>query len=77
MKEIAYSMSVEDARRNRVCRICGDPCGRNTAGPKDWQLMFAKMAYPESITLNYGKEYAHTDCLLLEGPGKGGNDAGS
>lgn len=68
-------MTVEEARENRVCRICGKPIVRDPGGmPKGWQTEFGKMVYPERVTLNFGEEHAHTGCLppADEPPLKGG-----
>jgi hypothetical protein len=54
-------MTVAEARDQRVCRICGQPV--KGGGPIDWPLIFGKMTFPSRLTLNFGDEFAHTDCL--------------
>ncbi len=57
-------MTVEEARTQRVCRICEQPIVLPPEGtPKGWTHEFYKMVYPVRITLNFGDEFAHTDCL--------------
>lgn len=43
------SMTVEEARERRVCRVCGEAI-HAPGGPL-------------ALTLNYGEEFAHTSCL--------------
>ncbi len=57
------TMTVEEARKAYVCRICEKPCGCGPPGPLGWQTEFGSCVYPEAITLNFGDEYAHTACL--------------
>ena len=60
------SLTVEEARTARVCRICGKPIPR-VPGPKDWPFLFGECVYPPpALTLNFGKEFAHTDCLKVK-----------
>jgi hypothetical protein len=42
--------------------VCVHPIS-NSGGPKDAHLMFREMVFPEKVTFNFGKEFAHTDCL--------------
>jgi hypothetical protein len=58
-------MTVEEARKNRVCRICGEPLPVPVA-PRDWTIAFGEMVYPVAITLEFGDEFAHTACLPPE-----------
>ncbi len=57
-------MTVEEARVKSVCRICGKsmalPQGTT---PKGWTHEFYEMTYPLRITMDFGDEFAHTDCL--------------
>lgn len=46
-------MTVEEARKRRVCRVCGGPGGPRQVTP----------ALIDSFVLNYGKEYAHASCI--------------
>ncbi len=56
-------LSLNDAKLERRCRICGEPIVV-TAAPKGWQEQFREMCYPPpSVTLNFGEEFAHTQCL--------------
>ena len=51
----ARKLTVEDAQRLDVCRICRGP---------------AKATWPDNhFCLNYGKEYAHRRCLDKEAVG--------
>ena len=54
-------LSVPEARRLRVCRICGVPI--RATGPAGWPEQFGELTYPVRVTLNFGDEFAHTDCL--------------
>lgn len=54
-------MTVEEARERRVCRICEQPVP--SMGPKGWPTEFREMVYPVAVTLNFGDEFAHTQCL--------------
>jgi hypothetical protein len=56
------SIPLEEAQERRICRLCFKPIS-NSGGPKDAHLMFREMVFPEKVTFNFGKEFAHTDCL--------------
>jgi hypothetical protein len=71
-------MTVEEARKARVCRICGGRIQIPAGGsPQGWDHEFGRMVYPEKITLNFGDEFAHTDCLEPGGEGTGGEHGGA
>ena len=58
-------LSVQEAREQRVCRVCQKPMPADSKGrPQGWQFDFSKESMPEKITLNFGKEYAHTGCIV-------------
>lgn len=62
----ATSLTVEEARDKRVCRICKQPiiCA---SGPAGWEFEFGKRSFPKpTIILDFGKEFAHEDCLIKE-----------
>ena len=40
---------------------------RNGAEPKGWKEEFREMVFPIALTLNFGAEFAHTECLQ-QGP---------
>lgn len=62
-KRVERAMTVSEAREAGVCRICGKPI-RVANAPVGWQREFGKLAYPPpAVTLNFGKEFAHTECL--------------
>ena len=64
-------LSLEEAQATKRCRVCGDPVpipGGQSAG---WMREFGRMVWPVKVTLNFGDEFAHTDCLLLMPPHKG------
>lgn len=68
---MANEYLVDEARRNGVCRVCGNTMPKDASGqPKGWATTFGSMCWPEAITLNFGKEYAHTACVEEE-PGDG------
>jgi len=67
-------LSVEEAREKRVCRICEKSIS-SVIGPEGWPFGFNEMVFPIAITLNFGKEFAHTDCLKSKNfPGAESND---
>lgn len=55
-------LTVAEARYNGICRVCRDRI-RPEAAPKGWQFDFSEMIHPIHVTLNFGKEFAHTQCL--------------
>jgi hypothetical protein len=55
-------MTVLEARKKGVCRICGETI-RAVGVPRGWQTNFGEMTWPQEITLKFGDEFAHTDCL--------------
>lgn len=56
-------MTVEEARKSKTCRICGEKIDLPAGQPKGWESEFREMFYPITITLNYGDEFSHTACL--------------
>jgi NTP pyrophosphatase (non-canonical NTP hydrolase) len=58
-------MTVKEARKKRVCRICGKPISL-AGGPKDAEFEFSSQMWPQKITFDFGAEFAHTDCLEPE-----------
>ncbi len=58
-------MDLQEARSKGVCRVCGEPI-RVKGPPKNWQWNFGSMTYPVVVTLNFGSEFAHTECLDRE-----------
>ena len=56
-------MTIQEAKEKSVCRICEKPIGRGPGKPMGWTSEFREMVFPEKITLNFGEEFAHTDCL--------------
>lgn len=66
-------LTVEEARSKNLCRICGEPTDVAPPGdqPKDAKKIFGELLYVNTpgfrpVTYNFGKEYAHTDCLAKE-----------
>jgi hypothetical protein len=55
-------ITVEEAKQRRVCRICEQPIS-GAGCPVGWTEEFGRMVFPIRITLNFGQEFAHTDCL--------------
>lgn len=56
-------MTVEEARKQGVCRVCGAPIPAVAHQPKGWQSDFGEVVWPLAITLKFGEEFAHTACL--------------
>jgi hypothetical protein len=54
-------LSVKEAKSRRVCRICEEPVP--SGGPAGWTEDFGEMLHPIRVTLNFGEEFAHTECL--------------
>jgi hypothetical protein len=63
---MADPMTVDEAKRRRVCRVCEQTI--HATGPVDWPDNFGMLVWPETVTLNFGEEFAHTACL--EGKGE-------
>lgn len=57
------TLTVSEARRQRICRICRKPVNPGPGCPAGWQFDYGEMVHPERITLAFGDEFAHTDCL--------------
>ena len=60
-------MTVVEARQARVCRVCGKPIATPPGSPLGWQDEFGEMVYPVRVTLRFGEEFAHTECLRVTG----------
>lgn len=59
-------LSVEEARQRRVCRLCEQPVfpnGTPEGQPMGWAHEFGKMVFPYQIILDFGREFAHAECL--------------
>lgn len=58
-------LSVEEARKRGVCRICHKTIDKNVEGqPENWHSSFGKRAFPPpAIMLDFGHEFAHVHCL--------------
>lgn len=57
-------LSVEEARSARLCRICEQAIGVDTSVlPAGWEHAFGRMALPVGIALDFGEEFAHTNCV--------------
>jgi len=57
-----FPLPLEQALRERRCRICGGTIAVNGT-PVGFESEFGRMIFPIKITLNWGQEFAHTDCL--------------
>lgn len=65
------NLTVEEAREKNLCRICGEEVkqGSQSDMPKGFSASFGELLRADDvpafrpITYNFGKEYAHTDCL--------------
>lgn len=51
---MSEAMTVEQARDRGVCRLCGETI-RAASG---------NVVSPTKVTYDFGREYAHTECLL-------------
>ena len=60
-------LTVEQARKERRCRVCGEPLGTNAMQPLGWHEDYREMVFPVAIILNFGAEYAHPKCVNQEG----------
>lgn len=63
-------LTVEEAREKDICRVCKQPAhSRGGPMPKDAMSRFGEMLYNRDkpdfkpLTLDFGKEFAHTECL--------------
>ena len=60
-------LTLDEAVSTGCCRICGgrmlEPGTTPMGYPKDWKINFGRMVYPIKIVLNFGKEFAHPDCI--------------
>lgn len=54
-------LTVEQARKKRVCRLCEQPVG--SVGMADAPFDFQRQIVPIRVTYDFGKEFAHTKCL--------------
>lgn len=65
------ALSVEQARERGICRICREPIneGSPEGKPKGFCDNYGEMTFAADvenfrpITYNFGREFAHTDCL--------------
>ena len=57
-------MTVEEAQKLRVCRICEQEF--SVPGPAGWPSQFKRMVFPVRVLLNFGQEFAHEDCVQGE-----------
>lgn len=48
-----FPISVEEAKKRRICRICGQPDIPRQVTP----------TLVDSFVYNFGKEYAHASCI--------------
>lgn len=68
-------LSLSEARRHRLCRVCEQAINLDPAVQDQHLLEHPYFLLPEAITLDYGKEFAHTRCLQArekaEGVGAG------
>lgn len=58
-------LTLEEAKTLRRCRLCEQPIDIGGT-PEGWMNNFGRMTYPIRVTLDFGKEFAHTDCLEKE-----------
>lgn len=56
------SLTLEEARARRVCRVCGGPIEVGVQ-PAGWKDDYGAMVWPVALTLDFGREFAHTGCL--------------
>ena len=54
---------LKEAKATNRCRICGEVVCGSDGKPIGWRDEFGRMTFPLRITLNFGEEFAHTDCL--------------
>lgn len=55
-------MNLEDARSQNRCRICEEIINVE-ALPKGWKDRFNELLHPIHLILDFGKEFAHANCL--------------
>ena len=58
-------LSVPEARERRVCRICRTAI--RVDGAPGWPMELPRVTHPVAVTLNYGGEFAHAQCLDIVG----------
>ncbi len=58
-------LSVKEARENRICRLCGKKI-QVYGVSENWEFEFRELIYPIKLTLNFGEEFCHTECLAKE-----------
>lgn len=61
-------ISLEQARAEHRCRICGQSIDVGAGVPEGWKDDFGEMQFPYRLTLRFGQEFAHTDCLRENRP---------
>ncbi len=54
-------MTIAEARAKSVCRVCGEPI--KLLCPVRVLDRYDSLDWPERVTLRYGKEFAHMECL--------------
>lgn len=59
-------ISLNQARDESRCRICGEPIKMTDGRPVGWKDEFRAQLFPVAIVLNYGEEFAHPQCLKEE-----------
>lgn len=64
-------LTVKDARERRCCRLCGIPVRVSKGVGNGWALRFARVMTTDykDVQLDYGKEFAHRECLEKEKSG--------
>lgn len=61
-----HLIAVQEAREKGICRICKASV-RAEGQPLGWELNYGKRVFlGPSLTLNFGEEFAHTECLRRE-----------
>jgi hypothetical protein len=57
-------LTLEEARKESRCRICGQVIHAGPGAPVGWKEDFNERVFPlPKLTLKFGKEFAHTSCL--------------
>ena len=54
-------MTLTEARAKHICRICEQPV--KMLAPARVFDCYADLEWPSRVTLNFGKEFAHTECV--------------